>query len=292
MENVASNSAVAETEALVPAGAAGALAVQSLEELMELTAGVGGGDAKASDMAIPFIAVLQKNSPQIDDTNGKFIAGSKQGMLFNTVTNVTYDARNEPIRFVEVATRKMFVEWVPRDSGGGFVGQHSPESEIVAKSFVDEKGKRFVSRGGNSLIETAYHFVLVLNAEGGYEPAVLGLSSTQLKFSRRLNYVIQTKTVKNGKGDVLPAARFAYIYAAKTKSEQNEKGSWFAWDLVGQGEKVTDVGLFQAAMALRKQIDSGAIQTAAPPQDEGGAGDHGAPSKPAGGTGGSDDVPF
>ena len=56
-----------------------------------LSGGTGLEDTSSEDYAIPFIRVLQSGSPQLKKSNGKYIEGAAQGMMFNTVTNRLYD---------------------------------------------------------------------------------------------------------------------------------------------------------------------------------------------------------
>ena len=53
-------------------------------------AGAGFENTKGSDLSIPFIQVLQSNSPQVENNNPE---GAKSGMLFNSVTKEMVDGR-------------------------------------------------------------------------------------------------------------------------------------------------------------------------------------------------------
>src|SRR4051812_47524770 len=61
------------------------------DSMYEADANAGLEGAKATDFAIPFIVVLQKGSPQVDEQSGQAIEGARQGMLYNTVTGRLYD---------------------------------------------------------------------------------------------------------------------------------------------------------------------------------------------------------
>ena len=56
-----------------------------------LSEGTGLEEASSNDFAIPFLRVIQAMSPQLKKSDGKYIDGAGQGMLFNTVTNEVYD---------------------------------------------------------------------------------------------------------------------------------------------------------------------------------------------------------
>src|SRR4051812_18023234 len=87
----------------------------------------GFEDMSRDDYAVPFLGVLQSNSPLLQDH-----ATAKQGMLFNTVTQKVYDGK-EGVCFVPAHREHVVVEWKPRDSGGGFVAIHQLEDPLIQK---------------------------------------------------------------------------------------------------------------------------------------------------------------
>jgi hypothetical protein len=217
-------------------------------------AGMGLENMTSQDMAIPFFNVLQKLSPQCDT-----IEGAKAGMIFNTVTEQSY----KEITVIPCAYKRDFVEWRPRASGGGLVGQHTITSEVVS-SAKNIDGK-LTTASGNVLVETAYHFVLSVSDSGSIEPGLIVMSSTQLKKNRRWNSLMNNLKVQGPNGMVTPA-RFSHMYKLSTIQEQNDKGAWYGWtiDMVGP---VTNPGIYQAARDFAQQVSSGTVKTAAPEQD-------------------------
>ena len=57
-------------------------------------------------------------SPQLQKQNGSYIPGASAGDMYNTVTNEIY-AGEEGISVVPCAYNKKFIEWIPREKGGG-----------------------------------------------------------------------------------------------------------------------------------------------------------------------------
>jgi hypothetical protein len=80
-------------------------------------AGKGLEGTTKSDFAIPFLSMLQSNSPQVET-----LKGAKAGMLVNTITNELFD---EAI-VIPCAYQRRFVRWAPRSAGGGYRGDLSP----------------------------------------------------------------------------------------------------------------------------------------------------------------------
>jgi hypothetical protein len=218
-------------------------------------AGMGMEGMTSQDMAIPFFNILQKLSPQLDT-----LQNAKAGNIFNTVTEEVF----KDIVVIPCAYKREFVEWKPREQGGGLVGQHSITSAVVTDA-KNVNGK-LTTPSGNILVETAYHFVLRVELDTGVmEPGLITMSSTQLKKNRRWNSLMNNLKVKGPTGMVTPA-RFSHMYKLGSVGEQNDKGAWMGWtiDIVGQ---VTEPGLYQAARDFAQQVGSGLVRTAAPDQD-------------------------
>jgi len=245
----------------------------------------GGFENQTSeDMAIPFLGLLQQLSPQVTKGNDEFIEGAEAGMLFNTVTQ---ELMGEQAFFVPCTTGHEFVEWVPRDKGGGLVARHAVDSEVVATarnnstSFNDLK-----SAEGNDIVETFYIYGLLLDEANGQEmvmPITIGFTSTKIKVYKRL--MTKLRTIK-GKPPL-----FAFRLGINSKPETNKANQpYMNFEIdYANGEMENSInlpgsefaGLLEAGQELAKLVSSGQLQAAVESQGNGG-------SQPAG----DDDTPF
>ena len=73
----------------------------------------------SSELQIPFIRLIQAMSPQLSKKKTEYIEGASQGDAFNTVTKERWDGETGLTVIVCVQTTK-YLEFVPRESGGGF----------------------------------------------------------------------------------------------------------------------------------------------------------------------------
>lgn len=180
--------------------------------------GMGYENQTGADIAVPFMTVLQPLSPQVSDETVK---GAKAGAIFNTVTQEIY---TQPVIVVPVYTERLFVEWVPRDAGGGFVAVHAPDSDIVsaARAASTEFGR--YKHGDNDLVETFYMYVLRMDDVNDLthaEFAVIAFKSTQIKVYKRLMTTL--RTIKS------QPPIFAHRVALSTRKDKNDKGTWYSW---------------------------------------------------------------
>jgi hypothetical protein len=84
----------------------------------------------ARDTAIPYISILQTSSPQVNPSKAEYIETAKAGQLYNTVTQETFDN----VKVIPVFYHLRYVEWKPREQGGGFIASHSADSGIIGQT--------------------------------------------------------------------------------------------------------------------------------------------------------------
>lgn len=216
--------------------------------------GAGFEDAGSEAFAIPFLSVLQSGSPQVKKSDGAYIKGAEEGMLFNSVTQEVYNG-DDGIEIIPCHYTNRFIEWEPREKGGGFVGEHLATDPVIGQCVKDEKG-RLVTSAGNNMVDTRNHYVLI-RKEGTLSPAIMSLSSTQIRKSKMLMSMLQGVKVKDPTTGMFQIApMFSNIVRVTTVPESNDKGSWFGYkfELIG---RVTDESEFVEAKSFAHAVKSG-----------------------------------
>jgi hypothetical protein len=218
-----------------------------------------GHATRPEDMAIAFIGVLQDLSPQIKKREAKYIEGSEVGDLFNNVTNELWKG-DEGILVIPCAFESKYVEWVPRAKGGGFVQAHDVESDIMERTERVEVENGYVDRlpNGNEILLTAYHYVLVLDGEGGATRAMIAMAKTSLKKSRAWNTMISQQQLNNGQGGKFNPPSFGYTYRVKSGEESNAMNTWFNWVIETSG-LVEHEGLYDEAESFAAAMEKGEV---------------------------------
>jgi len=234
----------------------------------------GFEDTDKSELAIPFINLLQSNSKVVEDGD------AQAGQLFNNVMETIHDS----ITIVPCARQRVFIEWVPHDDGGGLVAVHQPDSQFVVAALAanggDPRGLK-CDDGKHDLVETIQLYVLIVNEEGDYERAVIGFSSTKLKPYRHFFTKATSQMMSlNGRKFQLPL--WAHRWKVGTVTEISKKnGKKFhnlnmSWDGDNAKEcRMTPADeLFQAASEFHDMVVGGtakADMTTADKADSGGA---------------------
>lgn len=247
MAKTETKTAVAETKAAqLPAG-------YDMDELIKDAALNPKMDT--ADVALPFIALLQSNSPEVNPGHSSHIEGSQSSMFMNTVTRDIYDGRKDGLIIVPCYYERKLVEWIDRDKGGGWVADYPIDHHIRTTVSKNEKG-RDVLPNGNFLVETAYQYILFMDPESGvWSQAVLGMKSTALKKNRQLNNSIVTSKVP---GTDVQAPRFLFPYVMKTEFEQKGENSWWNYSFKKIEEPV-QLEVYKAAKQFAQLVADGVL---------------------------------
>lgn len=221
--------------------------------LFEQDQGLGLENMEREDLALPFLKVLSRQDPILDD-----LETAKPGDIYNTVTGDVYKGK-EGVIAVPCAYQRRFIEWAPRGSGSGApLNIYTPDQERPRTERSKEDNREYVVGGSGSYIEeTHQHFVLILNEDGSISTALIAMKSTQLKKSRKWNSMVAGRTMVGANGPFTPP-RFSHKYLLKTVSEENSKGSWHGWEVVLNGP-VDNMVVYKQAKDFAESIMRGEV---------------------------------
>ena len=223
--------------------------------IFEDDAAKGLGNISQEDLAMPFLKILGQLSPEVNKRDGKYVEGAEPGMIFNSVSGELYDGV-KGIDVIPCFYKLEYIEWKDRGEGlGAPVAIYDSSSDIMSKTKPDANYKDRLPNG-NYIEKTASHFVIV----SGDSPstALISMKSTQLKISRKWNSMMSGIKMKGANGMFTPAS-FSHIYKLKTTQMQNDKGTWFGWEVNKVGP-VTDKGLYDQARSFSESISKGSVK--------------------------------
>ena len=226
-------------------------------------AGGGFENHTSEDYTIPFISILQALSPQLQEDDSL-----KSGMLFNTVTGEAFSGK-DGVAFIPATTAHEFVEFKPREAGGGFLGRHDVDSAVVkhAKEASVEFGK-YRTPDGNELTETFNVYGIALLPDGTIQQAVIAFSGSKIKKYKAWMTKAKTIQIQLPDGRRIPAPLFAHVYRLRTVTEKNSKGQFANFDISFDGENAAAArllpssALFQEAVAIKDLLSTGQARAA------------------------------
>lgn len=230
---------------------------------IDFTADAGSGfeDTTAADYAIPFLRQLQSLSPQCKKMDPAYLKGAEEGDFYNTVTERLYKG-DKGVYIIPCHYIHKYNEWAP--GRGGFRGSHTAAeyATLRRETRPDDKGNpaEWNKDTGNMLQDAREHYVLVVDEDGNSEPALLVLTGSQLKKSRK--WMTQMQGIRiNG----MVAPMFSQMYLLSSVPESNDKGSWAGVKITHIGT-VSTVELYNSAKNFRDMVRSG-VAKAVPPAE-------------------------
>jgi hypothetical protein len=235
-------------------------------------AGQGFESQTRDDYTVPFLGILQANSPLLQTK-----ASAKAGMLVNTVTQDVFEGK-DGIAFIPVDTQHVVVEWKPRNLGGGFVAMHQLSSELITKVKAEQEfGKYKTTKGdpnSNDLIETFYVYGIFVHPNGSSEQMLIAFTSTKIKTYKRWMTKARAIQLPLPDGRRINPPLFAHRYRITTQSEKNAKGSFFNFQIDFDGEDASKCRLattdahFQEAVSFFELLKEGKIKAAFDTQEK------------------------
>lgn len=229
---------------------------------------MGFEGATADAYAVPFLQILQKMSPLVDEDSPKHVAGAKAGMIYNTVTQKLIDGKTG-ILIVPCAFKRTYIRWGSREGDGGFKGEVAPDDfdrmvregqiRLVDNKPLHVENGEVNAKKSDYYADTRVHYVLTYDPETQeVGQAILSLSSSQIRASRGLMTTLQQRKVMvNGVPRTPPT--FANLVRFTTVGLSNDKGSWsgakFEIDSL-----ITDPNLFHEAKEFYSRVNSGDVK--------------------------------
>lgn len=264
-------------------------ALPSTDVIIDYAADAGDLGFQKEDLSVPFIRILQANSPQLARGNAKFIKEARSGDFINTVTQDLYNGE-EGILVVPVAFTRSYTEWKPREEGGGLINDYGADGAILQKCTRNDRGQ-YILPNGNIISEAAHYFVFQLLGDGMFTQGILPFASTQWKKARTWNTVMSGMTIKTPTGmKALPM--FATAWSVTTVAESNDSGDWMGYKIkkhapIHEIEGGRDI--YEAARGFKDMIAQGLVKAK---HDEEGGSSGEATARPASGPAADDDIPF
>lgn len=244
---------------------------QQAVALYEYGDDAGGGfeNTTKDDFKLPFLRVLQSNSPAVVDS---LVEGAKPGLIINTVTLALF----QNILFIPAVTQHVMVGWKPRGEGAkggqGFVGVWGMDNPMVQAAVKTQGGK--FNRGddnkiikpktpdGDDLVETVYvHGVQLIEETEALLPGVLSFSSTGLPISQSWLTMARQEVIPGSGGRSKPL--YGHVYRLNTVKTVNSWGTFFnfapTWARGTAKASILDPkgDLFQAAKSVRDLVLAG-----------------------------------
>ena len=219
--------------------------------LYEGDAHAGFENVKTSSLALPILKLLQNGSGEAQKRNQNYVEGAEPGMFLNTVTKKTYDGANG-IEVIPCHYKLEYQEWADFGTGSG-----RPENIFDANSDILSKTKNEMGKdrldNGNYILTVGQHYVLIL--DGNYtENALISMSSSQGKISRKWNSMMMSITLDGKNGPYTPPS-FSHKYRLTSVLNSGKGNQWYGFNVIKVGP-VEEPSLYERAKKFYTSLAS------------------------------------
>ena len=220
--------------------------------LFEDDAAHGFENVKTTSLALPILKLLQNGSGEAQRRNQNYVDGAEPGMLLNTVTKKLYDGA-KGISVIPCHYKLEYQEWADFGTGSGRPENIFPDgADILAQTTKDGSGKDRLENG-NYILTVGQHFVLIVG-DDGTEQALVSMSSSQGKVSRKWNSMMMSISFDGKNGPYTPPS-FSHSYKLTTVLNSGKGNQWYGYNVVKEGP-VKDESLYERAKKFYTSLAS------------------------------------
>jgi hypothetical protein len=191
-------------------------------------AGMGTDTIDRGVLGMPFINIIQKGSPEFDETHPKFkdrrIEGCRPGQVLFEPERAILPT---PVTVIPLDQTTLYTEWKPNK--GGFVGNRPLDVVDHPQYRKGVPGSPTEYReylGQNELVYTIY-FMVLFEHQNKWNKGIIAFTSTQLKVARQWSRTILSTKIEGVEAPPI----FACSYKLSTFADSNAKGGFFSWQV-------------------------------------------------------------
>lgn len=216
--------------------------------------GLGTDTIERSVLGPPFINIIQKGSPEFDETHKDFaskkIDGCRPGnILFEPERLIL----TQPLEIIPLGQTATYVGWKPNK--GGFAGNFpltvtgdrgyrkgTPGTPTEYKEYLNELELNYTIT-----------FIVLFNKGGTWTKGIIAFAATQLKVARQWSKAILGVKFPDMPNVTPPI--FAAKYHLSTFADSNGKGGFFSWKIANAGllSPEADQALLETAFDASKE---------------------------------------
>ena len=222
------------------------------------------------DRSTPYLTLLQTNSPQCAEVADGGIEGAKPGMFMNSATEEVYDGRDDGVLIVPAYTEHLYVEYRPRLEGGGFVGIHPFDGDVVRRAKQEAVAFNKLNVNGNDLTEAFYLYGVLCDGDEPIGGIVIPFTSTKIKAYKKWNTRVSTLLIPRSDGRRATPPLFAHLIRIKSLKQENQHGKFFVFEISPANGDVKNSLLppddlrVLAGEELMRSVSSGEMRAAQP----------------------------
>ena len=220
--------------------------------LFEDDSAAGFENVKTTSLALPILKLLQNGSGEAQRRNQNYVDGAEPGMLLNTVTKKLYDGA-KGVSVIPCHYKLEYQEWADFGTGSGRPENIFPDGSDILDQTTKDGGGKDRLENGNYILTVGQHYVLIIDDEGA-EQALISMSSSQGKISRKWNSMMMSISLDGKTGPYTPPS-FSHSYKLTTVLNSGKGNQWYGYNVVKEGS-VKDPSMYERAKKFYTSLAS------------------------------------
>ena len=221
--------------------------------MFEDDAASGFENVKTSSLALPILKLLQNGSGEAQKRNQNYVEGADPGMLLNTVTKKLYNGA-EGVKVIPCHYKLEYQEWADFGTGSGRPENIFADGSDILEQTTQDGGGKDRLENGHYILTVGQHYVLVVGDDGSAEQALISMSSSQGKISRKWNSMMMSISLDGKNGPYTPPS-FSHSYTLSTVLNSGKGNQWYGYNIV-KGTAVTDANMYERAKKFYTSLAS------------------------------------
>ena len=218
--------------------------------LFEADAQKGFENVKTESLAPPILKLLQNGSAEAQKRNQNYVEGAEPGMFLNTVTKQLYDG-DKGIQVIPCHYKLEFQEWADYGTGSGRPEMIYPDSSDILEKTTKGADNKDRLQNGNHILTVGQHFVIIVGDKGS-ETAMISMSSSQGKISRKWNSMMKSISLDGKDGPFTPPS-FSHIYKLSSVLNTGKGNQWYGYNVEKVG-MLEDAKMYERAKKFYEGI--------------------------------------
>jgi len=218
--------------------------------LFEADAQKGFENVKTESLAPPILKLLQNGSSEAQKRNQNYVEGAEPGMFLNTVTKQLYDG-DKGIQVIPCHYKLEFQEWADYGTGSGRPEMIYPDSSDILEKTTKGADNKDRLQNGNYILTVGQHFVIIVGDKGS-ETAMISMSSSQGKISRKWNSMMKSISLDGKDGPFTPPS-FSHIYKLSSVLNTGKGNQWYGYNVEKVG-MLEDAKMYERAKKFYEGI--------------------------------------
>lgn len=198
-------------------------------EEFEGDSGAGLEGTRPEERKPAFLYLLQTTAKAVNRGMAEYVEGAMPGMFYSTGSGRVFNQ----FEFIPLKRETTYVEWIPVEEGGGFVGTHSPDSDFVRQYIRSDRDRfrKIETEDGHQLVQT--QTIYALGGPPGFtsldDSELVAIPFTSIKIRHYTSWFDSVKriTYQGPRGPVHPNIyRHRWLLSSEFEQKWKPNGAW------------------------------------------------------------------